>query len=118
MTRLALLLAWMAGFAALNYLARTLAVGLPPGGGIRSLISLLVSSYMLYAAAFLYLFCAILYFAALRIMPLSTAGPVFLVAGTAIALVVGIAVLGEKSSPVRLGGIALSLAGILLAVLG
>lgn len=115
MIKLAIFLGWVVLFAVLSYGAKTLATGLPPASlGVRHMIGFVWTSVWFYVIICLYVGCATLYMGALRIMPLSVAGPLFTVAGSVVALILGIVFFREDFSPAKLMGIMLCVAGIYL----
>lgn len=113
--RLAIIACWAASFCALSYGAKILVMRIPPlGNGVSALARHLLLSGWTYLIFMLYGCCAVLYLAALRKMPLSIAGPVFLLLGSVLSLLLGVALLKESLSASQGVGCALCLAGIAL----
>ena len=65
-------------------------------------------------AIFLYAACAVLYVLALRLFPLSVAGPVFMTTGVFASALLGVLYFGEALSVARTIGVLLCLSGIVL----
>ena len=99
------LLGWATGFAVLNFGAKKLAASLPAlanGGAIGLIKALLLSPWFPVLIA-CYIFCALFYMVALRLLPLSIAGPLFLIMGSLVAFIMGVAVFEESVSDMRGG---------------
>jgi len=107
--------AWLLSFAALNYTTKRLTILMPPLSEGRGRLALfLLGSPWVYVMVALYVVCAVLYLAGVKIMPLSTAGPLFLIIGVLATTLLAMAFFGESMSLVKGVGIALCLAGAVL----
>ena len=117
MQRVCVVIAWSCAFCVLNFLTKQYAAKLTtPLSGWRELAGELLVSLSFYLMAFLYGVCAVLYLLALRLMPLSQAGPVFLTAGVLCTVALGTIWFQEAVTPMKLAGVFLCLSGIGLLV--
>ena len=101
---------WLACFAVLSVLVKGLSHFAVKAGLIEDIVAI-AKSPSLYLAGILYVACALLYFVSLSQLPLSTAGPVFMVLGVVTTAILGFSVFGEPIGLVKLLGIAICLAG-------
>ena len=103
---------WTVAFCVVNVMAKVWVGRLPSSeGGVPSVVRAVLLSPWLYGLVALYASCAVLYMMALRLMPLSVAGPVFTMLGAALGFVLGVVVFHEAISPVKTVGIGLCLTG-------
>jgi multidrug transporter EmrE-like cation transporter len=102
---------WLTCFIALNIIVKNLSVSTADQSLFQQLLSI-AKSPILYVAGVLYVTCALLYFLALGRLPLSTAGPMFMVLGVASTALIGFFVFGETVSTMKLAGLAFCLFGI------
>lgn len=110
-----LVLAWMVCFGFLNYIVKYFVNSMPnPLPQFADSVLLVIGSPYPYMILLLYGVCAALYVAALRVLPLSTAGPLFLVAGILVTFAVGVWRLGEPLTVCRCVGAMLCLLGAVL----
>jgi multidrug transporter EmrE-like cation transporter len=103
--------AWLACFTALNILVKALSFTVSTGGLFERALAM-AKSPTLYVAGVLYVACALLYFISLTRLPLSTAGPVFMILGVVASAVIGSSVFGESLSLPKLLGMIVCLAGV------
>lgn len=111
-------LGWAIGFAVLNFGAKKLVVSLPSladGGAIDLMKALLLSPWFP-VLIFCYIFCALLYMMSLKLLPVSIAGPLFLVMGSLVAFVLGVVVFKDQVSGIKMAGMALSMVGIVITM--
>ena len=102
---------WLVCFTVLNILVKTLSRSLPTGRVFEQAL-VMAQSPVFYVAGFLYVACALLYFVSLSRLPLSTAGPVFMILGVATTVIIGASVFGETLNSLKLLGIIICLAGV------
>lgn len=115
MTTWIVLLCWTACFALLNYGAKALAGSLPPlSSSTDRILGYFASSAWSYVLVVLYVACAGLYLWALRILPLSVAGPAVTLLGALTTFGLGICLFQEAVTFARVLGAALAIAGIAL----
>jgi multidrug transporter EmrE-like cation transporter len=69
---------------------------------------------LFYVAGLLYVTCAVLYFLVLNRLPLSAAGPTFMVLGVVTTAIIGVAVFAESINALKLFGILICLGGTAL----
>ena len=111
--RVLLVGAYMLCFCQLNLIAKRVAQQIPspiPTSG--EIFRLLVTSPKFYLMGILYLSCAVLYMGSLRLMPLSTAGPLYLSLGAIATFFLGVLFFDESFSYIRLLGAGLCILGI------
>ena len=113
MSTFAPILVWLACFASLNVIVKQLSNSTFKGGLLEGLLAM-VGSPVLYLAMALYAACALLYFYSLTRLPLSTAGPVFMVLGVVTTSALGFTVFDEPVGSVKLAGIFICLVGTAL----
>lgn len=102
--------AWLICFTVLNVLVKGLSLTVAPDDLLDQALGLLKSP-ILYVAGVLYVACALLYFLALSRLPLSTAGPAFMVLGVVTTAILGAAVFGESLGFPKLFGIGVCILG-------
>jgi multidrug transporter EmrE-like cation transporter len=106
---------WTASFVALSYGTKLVVQSLPSlSEGPRAICVFLLHSPWAYVLPWLYASCMVLYLAAMRLMPLSVAGPVVTVLGAVSTFILGAAVFHETVTMPRMTGVALCLAGMAL----
>ena|SRR5215469_10576489 len=105
--------AWLICFTVLNVLVKGLSLTLASGNLLEQALGLLKSP-ILYIAGVLYVACVLLYFLALNRLPLSTAGPAFMVLGVVATAILGAAVFGESLGFPKLLGIGVCILGTVL----
>jgi multidrug transporter EmrE-like cation transporter len=108
---------WLICFAILNVFVKDIARRIFIGSLLDTLLNM-ARSPMMYVAATLYIACAFLYFLALSRLPLSTAGPVFMVLGVVTTTVLGFSLFGEQMSPLKLLGTGVCLLGTFMLLCG
>jgi multidrug transporter EmrE-like cation transporter len=113
MSTFAPIVGWLACFAVLNVLVKGLSLSAFNGSLLQGVLAM-AKSPTLYVAGILYVACALLYFFSLSRLPLSTAGPVFMVLGVVTTGILGFSVFGEPVGTAKLMGIAICLAGTAL----
>jgi len=96
--------AWLICFTVLNVLVKGLSLTVAPDDLLDQALGLLKSPI-------LYVACALLYFLALSRLPLSTAGPAFMVLGVVTTAILGAAVFGESLGFPKLFGIGVCILG-------
>ena len=112
-----IILLWIISFSCLNVIAKKIAANPPPLSlGISKITLYMIKSGWLYILCFLYLLCAVLYLSALHLMPLSSAGPGFLIIGSIITTVMGAVFFGEPLSLIKMAGLVICVIGILLMI--
>lgn len=109
----AVIVAWTLSFSAVNYGAKDLMDSLPESGPGAIARHVLVSGWT-YAIPVLYVTCAIFYLVAIKLLPLSVAGPMFLVIGIMATTLIGAVLYRESFSLVKAVGLATCLAGSLI----
>lgn len=105
--------AWLFCFTVVSVLVKDLSLTVATGSLIEQVLGLLKSP-ILYVAGVLYVTCALLYFLALSRLPLSTAGPAFMVLGVVTTAILGAAVFGESLGFLKVLGIGLCILGTVL----
>jgi multidrug transporter EmrE-like cation transporter len=105
--------AWLICFTVLNVLVKGLSLTVATGSLFEQASGLLKSP-ILYLAGILYVTCALLYFLAMNRLPLSTAGPTFMVLGVVTTAILGAAVFGEALGFLKVLGIGLCILGTVL----
>jgi multidrug transporter EmrE-like cation transporter len=104
---------WLTCFGLVNVFAKNLVDRLNPmQSGILNTLQDVLLAPRFYLIFVLYSSCAVLYFIALRIMPLSVAGPVFTILGAMTTSILGVWILGESLSSLKIVGIGLCILGI------
>lgn len=115
MLRAGIVLAWLAAFCAVNYGAKRLVGSLDMStGGPWSWIAALLGAPAVYGLGLLYALAALFYFIALRIMPLSVVGPLFLILGMIATSVLGAVIFNEPFSRWQVLGLCLGALGAVL----
>ncbi len=109
--------AWLACFAVLNVIVKTLSLTISTESLLEQALSMAKSSTF-YVAGILYVTCAFLYFLSLNRLPLSTAGPAFMILGVITTAVIGSSVFGEPLGFVKLLGMIVCIAGVGLIFYG
>lgn len=114
-SRIIIFLSWLFFFAVVHVAAKT-TVGLIPSGSSKwlDILKLMLSAPLFWVTLVLYGVCAILYFAALRLIPLSTLGPTCLASGSLVTFLLGVSLYGEPVTLGKVAGAVMCLAGILL----
>lgn len=107
----AVIAGWFACFVVLNVLVKNLSLSIAHGSLAEQAISGLRNP-TLYVAGALYVSCALLYFVALGRLPLSTAGPMFMVIGTVSTAIIGFVFFREPIGLVKAIGLCVCLLGI------
>jgi multidrug transporter EmrE-like cation transporter len=102
---------WLTCFVILNILVKNLSLSTSRESFIEQVLAM-AKLPTFYMAATLYGSCALLYFFALSRLPLSTAGPMFMVLGVVSTTLIGISIFGETMAPLKLAGLAVCLTGI------
>lgn len=115
-TTIVVIAGWLACFVVLNVLVKNLSLSIAHGSLIEQAISGLRSP-KLYVAGTLYVSCALLYFIALGRLPLSTAGPMFMVIGVVSTAAIGFVVFHEPIGLVKAVGLGICLLGIAMLFL-
>lgn len=110
-TTFAVIAGWVACFVVLNVLVKNLSLSIAHGSLLEQALSGLKNP-TLYLAAALYVSCALLYFVVLGRLPLSTAGPMFMVIGTISTAAIGFFVFREPIGLVKAVGLCVCLLGI------
>ena len=105
--------AWLICFTVLNVLVKGLSLTVASGSLLERAPGLLKSPN-LYVAGILYVTCALLYLLALSRLPLSTAGPAFMVLGVVTTAILGAAVFGESLGFLKILGIGVCILGTVL----
>ncbi len=102
---------WTLSFSVLNVVVKSLSSSL---GGLTATaqIEAMLRSPSLYAAGLLYGCCALLYFFLLGRLPLSVAGPMFMVLGIVITTAIGSLVFGESLGPQKTVGMLVCMLGM------
>jgi multidrug transporter EmrE-like cation transporter len=103
--------AWVGCFAVLNILVKALSLKVSTGSLFERAI-VMVESPRLYVAGVLYVACAFLYFLSLNRLPLSTAGPAFMILGVVTTGIIGAGVFGESLGVLKLLGMVICIAGV------
>lgn len=116
-TALALVLAWLICFTGLNVLLKQGLVHLTLDGGVWQLMRELIGSPWAYVAVALYGACAVFYLVALRLLPLSVAGPAYMTLGVFSAALTGVLYFSEPVTATKIAGLALCVSGVLLLTL-
>jgi multidrug transporter EmrE-like cation transporter len=102
-------------FCWVNLVAKTVAHQIPsPYPTAREISWILFSSPRFYLMGLLYLSCAALYMVSLRLMALSTVGPLYLSLGAVATFLLGVLFFHESFSYVRLVGVGFCMLGIAL----
>ena len=105
------IVAWIASFTALNVIVKSLSGSLGHLTAFGQMQAMLRSPW-LYVAGVLYVCCALLYFFLLGRLPLSVAGPVFMVLGIVITTAIGAFGFGEPIGLQKSLGMAVCLVGL------
>jgi len=105
--------AWLVCFTVLNVLVKRLSLAVATESLFLQALALLRSP-VFYVAGLLYVTCAVLYFLVLHRVPLSAAGPAFMVLGVVTTAIIGSAVFGESINALKLFGILICLGGTAL----
>ncbi len=103
--------AWIASFTTLNIIVKRLSGSLGHLSTIGQL-QIMLRSPWLYIACVLYAFCALLYFFLLSRLPLSVAGPMFMVLGVVITAAIGAFGFGEPMGSEKLIGMTVCMIGL------
>jgi multidrug transporter EmrE-like cation transporter len=90
--------AWLACFTVLNVLVKMLSLTISTGSLFERALAM-AKSPSFYVAGVLYVACALLYFVSLNRLPLSTAGPAFMILGIITTAIVGSSIFGESLRP-------------------
>lgn len=106
-------IAWIACFAILNILVKALSLTISSGSLFEQALAM-AKSPTFYVAGVLYVSCALLYFLSLNRLPLSTAGPVFMILGIVTTAAIGCGVFGESLGALKLLGMIVCIAGVAL----
>jgi multidrug transporter EmrE-like cation transporter len=110
---------WLAVFSALNFVLRRWVDTLGSVEWTIQAASKLILSPWFWIAACMYVTCAGLYALALLLVPLSTAGPIYLTAGVVATSLLGWGLFGEVITPLKALAIVVMCVGIgLLAIAG
>jgi multidrug transporter EmrE-like cation transporter len=113
--RILILIIWMICFTVLNYAAKRLMDDLPPlSEGWQSITIHLIRSGWIYLMIVLYAVSAGFYLLSLRVMPLSTAGPLSLIIALLCTTLLALIGFHEHISAIKGIGIALALLGTIL----
>jgi len=104
---------WLVCFVVLNILMKGLSLTTASDAFGEQAFSLLRSP-IFYVAGVLYVSCALLYLLALNRLPLSTAGPAFMVLGVVTTAILGAGVFGESLGYLKLLGIIICVLGTVL----
>jgi multidrug transporter EmrE-like cation transporter len=112
-----LIASWFVCFTGLNILLKQGLVNMSFDGSIWQLITSMAASPWAYIAVGLYIACAVFYLFALRVMPLSIAGPTYMTLGIFSAAATGILYFGEPLSISKIAGMTLCVGGVLLLAL-
>jgi len=112
-------LCWVLGFSILTYSTKSLTDGMPAiVQGWKGIFTYAVQCYWTYIMVSLYPVCALLYLCAVRIMPLSTAGPLFLIMGILVTSLLAIICFGESVTLLKVIGLVCSFIGAVLVAVG
>jgi multidrug transporter EmrE-like cation transporter len=103
--------AWLVCFTALNILVKALSLSVSTGSLFEQALAM-AKSPTFYVAGVLYVVCALLYFLSLDRLPLSTAGPAFMILGVVTTAVIGSSVFGESLGLPKLLGMVVCIAGV------
>ncbi len=110
--RILLVCFYMVCFCLLNLTAKSLVKQISISNTEIGLIHIILLSPKSYLMGILYLLCALLYLVSLRLMPLSTAGPLFLSLGAIATFFIGVLFFQENFTYIRGIGIGLCIVGI------
>ena len=114
-SRIMVVLSWLVCFALVNAGAKMYMQRIPwPVATTGELLRSVLLTPWPYGLVVLYGMCATLYMISLRLMPLSVAGPMFLVLGALVTFMLGVMLFGESPNMVRFVGVALSIVGVCL----
>jgi multidrug transporter EmrE-like cation transporter len=108
---------WLICFTVLNVIVKDISQKVFSGSLVESLVAM-TRLPQAYVAAVLYVACALLYFVALSRLPLSTAGPVFMILGVVTTIVLGFTFFGEQVTPIKLLAAGVCLLGTLIFLFG
>lgn len=111
------ILLWVLFFTISYYSLKRLMDSLPSSGGLQNMIHYAFTSIWFYAALFSYPLTAFLVALSLKIMPISSAGPVFLVLGSIISILLGMLFFSENISFLKWTGIFFCALGIILTTI-
>jgi multidrug transporter EmrE-like cation transporter len=115
MMQLAIIVMWAVCFTVLNYGAKRVLLDMPPwSSGLAAIGKYFGLCGWTYLLGVVFVLGAGFYLAALRILPLSAAGPIFLSLGFITTFVLGVAFFKEKISVVQAIGLVTCIVGILL----
>lgn len=102
---------WLTCFTVLNILVKRMSISVRLPSLLEDLLHM-AQSPAFYIAGLLYVTCALLYFLMLSRLPLSTAGPLFMVLGIVSTTAIGFWVFGEAIGAMKIAGLAVCLVGI------
>ena len=111
---IALVIAWIVCFTGLNVLLKRGVGHLSLENGVWPLAQQLALSPWLYVAVALYGACALFYLVSLRLLPLSTAGPIYMTLGVFASALTGLIYFSEPVNAVKIAGLGLCVGGIAL----
>jgi multidrug transporter EmrE-like cation transporter len=105
------IVAWLACFTALNILVKALSLTVLRGSLLERAVTM-AKSPSFYVAGVLYVACALLYFLSLNRLPLSTAGPAFMILGVVTTAIIGSSVFGESLGFLKILGMIVCIIGV------
>jgi multidrug transporter EmrE-like cation transporter len=112
--RFAVVAIWSVLFAVSYYALKRLMDGMPEFSFSSKIVGYFLRSRWFYVAGFIYPFSVLLSSCSLRIMPVSTAGPVFFILGTVITILLGIFFFSETVSFIKGMGLGFCLLGVIM----